>query len=107
MAFYDADERVQIRLYGNAEILHNTAANHYIWQHLPDYGKLDYLTKKAPGAVIDDAFTGIEVSDGAKNFCIIKTTINYIDWLKLSRDGHLRAKFELKNEKWEGEWLVP
>lgn len=105
--FYDATERIQIRLYGNAEILRNTATNHYVWQNLPDYGKSDYLTKQAPGEIKNDAFTNINANDDAKNFCIIKTTINAIDWLKLSRDGHLRAKFELENGDWKGEWLVP
>lgn len=105
--FYDAAERVQIRLYGNAEILHNTAANHYIWQRLPDYGKSDYLTKQAPGTVKNDTATSLDNSSDAKNFCIIKTNITNMDWLKLSREGHLRAKFDLENQKWIGEWLVP
>ena len=105
--FYDATERIQIRLYGNAEILRNTATNHYIWQHLPNHSKSDYLTKQASGEIRNDAFTNIDSNDDAKNFCIIKTTINHIDWLKLSRDGHLRAKFELENGDWKGKWLVP
>ena len=38
---------------------------------------------------------------------IIKTKIKVIDYLRLNRDGHLRAKFEIENNEWKGEWLVP
>jgi pyridoxamine 5'-phosphate oxidase len=105
--FYDATEKVQVRLYGHAEILHDTATNHYVWQNLPDYGKADYLTQQAPGEVKNAAFPNNNANDDANNFCIIKTTIHTIDWLKLSRDGHLRAKFALENRDWKSEWLVP
>jgi pyridoxine/pyridoxamine 5'-phosphate oxidase len=106
--FYHPTERVQIRLYGNAEILRNTMTNHYIWNNLPDYGKSDYLSKKAPGsAVTDNPKVELDHTDNAKNFCIIKTKIKTIDWLQLGRSNHSRAKFELENGEWKGEWLVP
>ncbi len=105
--FYHPIDQTQIRLYGNAEILHNTKINQTVWQNLPDYGKTDYLTKQPPGSVHDQDFHELTTASIPQNFGIVKTKIQTIDWLQLSRSGHLRAKFERNAMDWRGEWLVP
>jgi pyridoxine/pyridoxamine 5'-phosphate oxidase len=106
--FYDSTKQIQIRLHGNAEILRSTMTNHYIWNNLPEYSKSDYLTQQAPGSTMtDNPKVEIKDTDDSKNFCIIKTKIETMDWLQLNRSKHSRAKFELENGAWQGEWLVP
>ncbi|MFT6936309.1 MAG: general stress protein 26 [Saprospiraceae bacterium] len=105
--FYHSNEQLQLRLYGNAEIIQNTSINQEIWLNLPDYGKSDYLTQHPPGSTLSENDKESLNKDFYQNFCIIKTKIKVIDYLRLNRDGHLRAKFEIENNEWKGEWLVP
>ena len=42
-----------------------------------------------------------------KNFAVIKTKINSIEWLFLSAKGHRRAKFIYENEVIRKNWLTP
>ena len=45
-----------------------------------------------------------ESEQGYKNFTVIQCKIKSIEWLYLAAKGHLRAKFELDNNK--EYWLV-
>lgn len=103
--FYDPKEQTQVRLYGNAQVLHNPTANYYIRKNLPEYSNQDYLTVQLSGDSKSSNPILFEAGQGNKNFCIIKTKIHTIDWLQLTQKGYLQAKFELKNNEWKGEWL--
>ena len=105
--FYHPKQQIQIRLYGTAEIFHNQMINQEIWQNLPEYGKSEYLTQNAPGTTKITKDIAILGTDNSANFCIIKTTIHQIDWLKLSREEHQRVGFRFINNEWIGEELIP
>ena len=104
--FYNPKKQEQLRLYGKAEVLHNEEINREIWQSLPDYGKTDYLTRQAPGSIKKNDSKRLLSAKNADNFCVVITKIHLIDWLQLSREGHLRARFEYINDEWQGNWLV-
>ena len=74
---------------------------------------------KAPGFDASEATSGLsadfdnlkytkeESEIGYKNFCVIETFINSIEWLYLAAKGHRRAYFSLKNNSLEKKWLIP
>lgn len=105
--FYHPKQQIQIRLYGTAEIFYNESLNQEIWNNLPDYGKADYLSKKPPGMAKTVGNVEILAKANSANFCIIKTKINKIDWLKLNRETHQRAAFQFIDNQWIGAELIP
>lgn len=106
--FYNPINSTQVRLYGTAEILHNTSINRYVWEQIPERNRTDYLTTEPSGTIKTGVTTSLLSKDDDKNFCIIKTSIHTIDWLKLGYEEHLRASFKLTIDgEWQKEWLVP
>ena len=107
--FYDPTQQVQLRLYGRANLLHNSLECLEIWKNMPDYAKKDYITSHAPSSNLEATTIPSYLSNlDASNFCVVVSNIYKIDYLKLQRAGHIRAKFE-RNEsgQWKGNWLVP
>jgi hypothetical protein len=45
---------------------------------------------------------------GRKNFGIVVTKVNWVEWLWLSSEGHKRAKFTYDTPSgFEANWLIP
>ena len=44
---------------------------------------------------------------GYKNFCVIETFIQSIEWLYLAAKGHRRAYFTIENNFVKKKWLIP
>ena len=112
--FYDAEDKTQVALAGNAVIHHQDAFALQHWGKVGENGRKAYMAIPAPSTGIDHPGDGLEYSkngitdeDGYKNFAVITTEVNYIDWLSLKEGGHRRAEFRLINNSWKGQWLVP
>lgn len=105
--FYHPKEQVQLRIYGEATIIHNSEISNKIWNNLPIYGKSDYLTQEAPSSIKKKNNTPLLSIDNSEYFCVITTKVKKIDWLQLNRKGHQRAIFELIQDKWTSDWLIP
>ena len=106
--FYDRRERVQLRLYGQVGLHHADSIAQTRWEKSSSNSRLCYLTPQAPGAVLpggDGQIAALE--DGFENFAVISCQIFAIDWLFLRAAGHLRARFDWKEDRWEGEWINP
>jgi pyridoxine/pyridoxamine 5'-phosphate oxidase len=115
MHFYDADEKIQLRLAGRAEIHCSDAVSDEAWLVSQALSRHCYATTPSPGAVIaaGDAFTiptGHVLSDeGREHFCAVRLIVSRMEWLWLGSDGHRRAAFEWSSEGGMpiGKWLVP
>jgi pyridoxamine 5'-phosphate oxidase len=106
--FYDRRERVQLRLYGQVNLHHSDSIAQTRWEKSSSNSRLCYLTPQAPGAVLPGGDGQIAaVDDGFENFAVISCQIFAIDWLYLRAAGHLRARFDWKENCWDGEWINP
>ena len=109
---------VQIRMIGQASIEKDTTSTKSYWEKLNTRGRTSYATTKAPGLPQEAYSTGLpdfwnktsspsETNIAYENFCLIHVTINLMDCLHLHPEGHERASFEWKEDKWDMKWLVP
>ena len=117
--FYDKNEKIQLRISGNVIINFQNDVTKKSWNKTAHMSRQCYLGDKAPGsdvlfptsgltADIDNLkYTKEESEIGYKNFCVIETFINSIEWLYLAAKGHRRAYFSLKNNSLEKKWLIP
>jgi len=112
--FYDHKQGLQLRVSGDAVIHHDDdiAASH--WGKVHSGGKKSYMAKPAPSTTVDKPADGLEylsensdLESGYKNFAVIITQVNFIEWLSLKSSGHRRAQFKLIDGSWKGAWLIP
>ena len=72
-----------------------------------------YRVTEEPGKIIssisDVSFQneGEDKLNGFENFVVINCKINIIETLFLFASGHIRAKYNYKDNEFHGEWLVP
>ena len=119
LLFYDKNEKVQLRIFGNVIINYKNDLTKKSWNKTVLMSRQCYLGDKAPGSDtlfptsgltsdIDNLKYTIEDSEiGYENFCVIETFIKSIEWLYLAAKGHRRAYFSLKNNSLEKKWLIP
>ena len=119
LLFYDKSEKIQLRIYGNIKINYQNDTTYRAWKKTSHMNRQCYLGDKAPGLDfsyptsgltenIDNFKYSIEESEiGCKNFCVIETFVESIEWLYLAAKGHRRALFFIKNNSLEKKWLIP
>ena len=107
------------RIFGNANINHNNAVSQKSWIKTAHMSRKCYLSETAPGSINKNPSSGLkenienikysmeESEKGYKNFAVIETKINSIEWLFLAAKGHRRAKFMFENETIKKNWLTP
>ena len=117
--FYDKEEKIQLRIYGDAKINFKNDTTKKSWDKTGHMSRQCYLGDKVPGTDsaipssglsdnIDNFKYSIEESEiGYENFCVIETFITRIEWLYLAAKGHRRAQFILKNNSVEKKWIIP
>jgi len=115
--FYDAIDRIQIRVKGKA-ILHQTNdITAEAWQKTTLSSRCCYLTELSPSSfsaistsglsedIEQENFTLAESEEGYANFGIVSIHVQSIDWLWLNHAGHRRAFFDYEKDSFH--WLVP
>lgn len=118
--FYDAESRIQIRLSGKATLHQEGSIAAEGWNETNMNSRKNYLGEKAPSSVIDFPVSGLpaafETNDptpeesigGRKNFGVVLTSVQWMEWLWLNSNGHRRATFAyLEDGSFTGNWLVP
>ncbi len=101
---YDSEKMKQIVLLGKVEIVEEY--NALVWDSIGPKAKKDYTTLLAPGTVIGSSKDVLYDMEKV-NFCILKFTFNTIEYLEITRPNHIRIKFNLIGNNWEGRYLVP
>jgi len=119
LLFYDKIEKIQLRISGNIKINFQNALTKKSWEKTTLMSRQCYLGNSPPGTIsteptsgltnnIDNLKFSLEESEiGYKNFCVIETYINSIEWLYLAAKGHRRAHFYINNNSLEKKWLIP
>jgi 3-hydroxyisobutyrate dehydrogenase len=115
--FYDAIDRIQLRVKGNAVLHHTNEITAEAWQKTSLSSRKCYLTLFSPSSFTDvstsgltdniehENFTLAESESGYSNFGIVAIHVQSIDWLWLNHAGHRRAYFDY--EKGVNSWMIP
>ena len=121
IVFYDEQEKIQLRLSGQARIEKNY---NNAWEKLSTWSRRCYLSDLKPGSSSNIYHSGFnkkysknapsfeDSEKGKENFCCILCKIDRIEWLYLSSIGHRRAEFKIKREqndkiKISKQWIIP
>ena len=119
LLFYDKIEKIQLRISVYTKINYQNDITERSWKKTAHMSRQCYLGEKAPGSSslkpssglnenIDNLKYSLKESEiGYKNFCVIETFVQSIEWLYLAAKGHRRAYFTLKNSSVEKKWLIP
>ena len=115
--FYDAVDRIQLRVKGKAVLHHTNEITAEAWQKTSLSSRKCYLTLFSPSSFTDvstsgltddiehENFTLAESEMGYSNFGIVSIQVQSIDWLWLNHAGHRRAYFDYK--KGLNSWMIP
>jgi 3-hydroxyisobutyrate dehydrogenase len=110
--FYDADLRVQLRMQATATIHYANDVANVAWEHARLSSRLTYTTSSAAGVVlpspelIDLNRKEVEpelIEMAWRNFCVVETTVQKMDWMFLNKDGNRRALFDYHNNNYQ--WI--
>jgi 3-hydroxyisobutyrate dehydrogenase len=115
--FYDAIDRIQLRVKGKAVLHHTNEITAVSWQKTTLSSRCCYLTEHSPSSfsaistsglsedIEHENFTVAESESGYSNFGIVSIHVQSIDWLWLNHAGHRRAFFDY--EKGVNSWMIP
>lgn len=119
-AFYDAQAKVQLRVEGVARILRGGDERDACWRATGAFSRRCYMAPDAPGSTATGPTSGLppevehraptlaESESGARNFGVLATRVEALEWLWLSVKGHRRARWTRGADgAFRGEWLVP
>lgn len=116
VAFWDSRKSVQLRTKGKITVHHQDELSKGIWQTIPPKNRKDYATNLPPGAAMQSPENAISIPDELtelntdayfKNFALLLLTVDAIDYLKLSREGHVRAQFVWNGTAWNKIFVIP
>jgi pyridoxamine 5'-phosphate oxidase len=115
--FYDAADRIQIRVKGRAVLQFNNDITAAAWQKTSLSSRRCYLTNFDPSSFTDNPtsglsehieqenFTLVESEIGFNHFGIVSIQVQNIDWLWLHHAGHRRAYFDYETGSFS--WMIP
>jgi pyridoxamine 5'-phosphate oxidase len=115
--FYDADERIQLRIKGKAVLHHVNDITAKAWETTTLSSRKCYLTLHSPSSFTDSSTSGLsedieqekftlyESEAGFTNFGIVSILVQSIDWLWLNHAGHRRAFFDYTDGSFQ--WMIP
>ncbi len=115
--FYDADERIQLRIKGKAVLQHRNDITAKAWETTTLSSRKCYLTLHSPSSFTDSSTSGLsedieqekftlsESEVGYANFGIVSIRVQSIDWLWLNHSGHRRAFFDYTDGSFQ--WMIP
>lgn len=118
LLFWDEALRTQLRLTVETHLHTNDYVADEHWQTVGAGSRKNYLSEQEPGSEQPTPYPGFppglgaslptpEASEaGRSNFAVIECRVLAMDYLRLSREGQLRAKFQYEPES-RMAWLAP
>lgn len=110
---YDPHRKLQLRLYGLAQLHEGDTVASSAWARAPAMSRVCYRIQPAPGSVIADprepfhAIAPAQPDPGQASFAVISVIVDSLEWLYLAHPGHRRARWQRRAGQWSGNWLVP
>lgn len=103
---YDPTRQIQLRLWGTTRVHQGDAPARAAWTRLGSASQRSYLAPNTPGTAVDHPASNLpaqwatqlpspeEAEPGFAQFALIVLRIEALEWLRLGRAGHQRARFE-------------
>ena len=119
LVFYDHKLKIQLRIKTTSIINNQNKVTQEMWDQTKLFSRKCYLTEKAPSSStnlpedgIDESLGGREPTlkeseRGYKNFTVVQSQIQQIDWLYLAASGHRRLKIILEKQIPSFQWIIP
>lgn len=118
---YDPAARIQLRMRGIGKVEQHGAAVDQAWSAAALTSRRCYLAGQGPGAALPEAGSALPESllhrsptlaeslPGRENFALLLVEVLVLDWLQLTHEGGVRARFERSRAQadWHGTWLAP
>jgi pyridoxamine 5'-phosphate oxidase len=112
-SFYDAEEKIQLRIEGRATLHQNDESANAAWASSQPMSKLCYAVEPGPGHPIGarDDFSlprdRAESETGRAHFAAVIVVIEELDFLWLGAAGNRRASYRFATDKIDARWVVP
>jgi 3-hydroxyisobutyrate dehydrogenase len=115
--FYDASDRIQLRVKGSAVLHHTNQITAEAWEKTTLSSRRCYLTHQSPSSFSEVPTSGLsedieqenfslaESEVGLQFFGIVEIHVHSIDWLWLNHAGHRRAFFDYTKGRYQ--WMIP
>ena len=108
MLFYDADQKLQVRIQGKASILPHEKKRKKLWEESGSRGAHSYTSEKSPGKIIQKPRDAFDWNlEDPRNFCVIYIEAHRFEFLQLDGHKHLRSSRVLQSGTWQTYWMVP
>ena len=106
---WDPRRQVQLRLRGQVQLHAHDPVARAAWVALRPASRATYTVIPGPGAPLLAPGDTKEVSEieGFAAFCVIKLTIDELEWLHLEQGSQARARFRWDKGTINSMWLVP
>ena len=117
---YDQAQRTQIRLCGTTVLHHGNELAKTQWNLTPHHSRRNYLLPEGSGKkhsedfkthqdkLSDFSYTLEESEAGFKNFVVVITNVEKLDWYYAHHTGNRRAGFTYENGLLKyADWLTP
>ncbi len=118
LLFWDDKEQIQLRLLVETHLHTNDYVADEHWQTLGVSSRKNYLSEYKPGSEQPSPYPGFpthlgadlpskeESEAGRNNFAVIECRVLAMEYLHLSRDGQIRARFQYEPDS-KMVWLAP
>lgn len=118
--WWDPEAREQVRLRGTTTIHTDDAVADAMWSREDPASLAVHVRDVASGTPMDAPDDGLgasvqsepisreDVAPGREHFAVVRTVVDFVDWLHLHPDGHYRAQFRCPPD-WtiDGSWVAP
>ena len=107
---YEPRFRLQVQLYGNANIENKTKKTKDIWSSLRNFSKKNYLSVLSPGEKInnlDDIKYNADNEEAFYNFSLINFKVTKLECLQLSDIKNIRVEFVYSESSDKKYYMVP
>ncbi len=107
---YEPRFKLQVQLYGNANIENKTEKTKDIWSSLRNFSKKNYLSVLSPGEKInnlDDIKYNADNEEAFYNFSLINFKVSKLECLQLSDIKNIRVEFVYSESSDKKYYMVP
>lgn len=111
--FYDALEKVQLRVDGRAVVHMDDGVSEAAWAATRSFSKACYLAPDAPGTAVSEPPSAPKFDPGEdhvayEHFCAVRIHVERLEWLHLDARGHRRAAFTRDSDRQVSmSWISP
>ena len=107
---YEPRFKLQVQLYGHADIENKTKKTKGIWNNLNNFSKKNYLSELSPGEKInslDNLKYNADNEEAFYNFSLINFKVSKLECLQLSEIKNIRVEFVYTESSDKKTYLVP